>query len=57
MTKTKLALFNVDGTITTDDSLIKFIHFLIGNVKTKDVEMVIIIIKMILEWKFKGMSI
>ncbi len=30
----KLALFDFDGTITTDDSLIKFIRFVVGDVKT-----------------------
>jgi HAD superfamily hydrolase (TIGR01490 family) len=29
----KLALFDFDGTITTDDSLIKFIRFVIGDIK------------------------
>ncbi len=29
-----LALFDFDGTITTDDSLIKFIRFVVGDVKT-----------------------
>ncbi len=29
----KLALFDFDGTITTDDSLIKFIRFVVGDVK------------------------
>jgi phosphatidylglycerophosphatase C len=29
-----LALFDFDGTITTDDSLIKFIHFVVGDAKT-----------------------
>jgi phosphoserine phosphatase len=29
-----LALFDFDGTITTDDSLIKFIRFVAGDVKT-----------------------
>ena len=30
----KLAIFDFDGTITTDDSLIKFIRFVIGDAKT-----------------------
>lgn len=30
----KLALFDFDGTITTDDSLIKFIRFVMGDIKT-----------------------
>jgi HAD superfamily hydrolase (TIGR01490 family) len=30
----KLALFDFDGTITTDDSLIKFIRFVVGDIKT-----------------------
>ncbi len=30
----KLALFDFDGTITTDDSLIKFIRYAVGNIKT-----------------------
>jgi len=30
----KLALFDFDGTITTDDSLIKFIRFAVGDIKT-----------------------
>ncbi len=30
----KLALFDFDGTITTDDSLIKFIRFVVGDFKT-----------------------
>lgn len=29
-----LALFDFDGTITTDDSLIKFIRFVVGDIKT-----------------------
>ena len=29
----KLALFDFDGTITTDDSLIKFIRFVVGDTK------------------------
>ncbi|MCP4552925.1 MAG: haloacid dehalogenase-like hydrolase [Bacteroidetes bacterium] len=29
----KIALFDFDGTITTDDSLIKFIHFAVGDIK------------------------
>ena len=32
--KNSLALFDFDGTITTDDSLIKFIRFVVGDVKT-----------------------
>ena len=32
--KSSLALFDFDGTITTDDSLIKFIRFVVGDVKT-----------------------
>ena len=27
------SLFNFDGTITTDDSLIKFIRFVVGDIK------------------------
>jgi len=34
MTKIKIALFDFDGTITTDDSLIKFIRFVVGDIKT-----------------------
>lgn len=30
----EIALFDFDGTITTDDSLIKFIRFVVGDVKT-----------------------
>jgi len=30
----RLALFDFDGTITTDDSLIKFIRFVVGDAKT-----------------------
>jgi len=30
----RLALFDFDGTITTDDSLIKFIRFVLGDLKT-----------------------
>ncbi len=30
----KIALFDFDGTITTDDSLIKLIRFVVGDVKT-----------------------
>lgn len=30
----QLALFDFDGTITTDDSLIKFIRFVVGDAKT-----------------------
>ena len=32
MTKT-LALFDFDGTITTDDSLLKFIRFVVGDIR------------------------
>jgi len=32
--KNVIIFFDFDGTITTDDSLIKFIHFAIGNIKT-----------------------
>jgi 2-hydroxy-3-keto-5-methylthiopentenyl-1-phosphate phosphatase len=28
-----LSLFDFDGTITTDDSLIKFIRFVVGDIK------------------------
>ena len=30
----QLCLFDFDGTITTEDSLIKFIRFVVGDVKT-----------------------
>lgn len=30
----KISLFDFDGTITTDDSLIKFIRFVVGDIKT-----------------------
>ena len=34
MNMPKLALFDFDGTITTNDSLIKFIRFAVGDTKT-----------------------
>jgi phosphatidylglycerophosphatase C len=47
----KLVLFDFDGTITTDDSLIKFIRFVVGDVKTAWV--MLLLSPMLITYKLK----
>ena len=47
----KLALFDFDGTITTDDSLIKFIRFVVGD--TKFIWGMILLFPMLTAYKLK----
>jgi len=46
-----LSLFDFDGTITTDDSLIKFIRFVVGDVKT--IWGMILLLPMLIRYKLK----
>ena len=46
-----LALFDFDGTITTDDSLIKFIRFAIGDIKF--IEGILLLSPMLIAYKLK----
>lgn len=71
MSSPKIAFFDFDGTITTDDSLLKFIRFVVGDVKfligLVAISPLLVLYKMkfipnykakqiMLSWYFKGLS-